>query len=348
MPTKDRTLKDVRRIILTNAIPYHHQRLLDEAASWIARLRAPDASSRDKSDFSRWLNQSPEHIQAFDEMSETWASLGAAAHIEELTTPLSAPSPANQKESDRWNWSFWQGGLAMACVAGLFALITLVSPSDKLETQRYETLAGQQRTITLDDGSMVSLNTRTQLEVSYSDNQRNLALLSGEAYFDVASDKQRPFVIEVGQGTVMAVGTAFNIHRHNQTAKVVVTEGVVQMREHRDPATPTPKIEHLNANQQAHFGKRGLSNVSHAETKNALAWREQTLVFDQVSLTEALKELNRYLQEPVDYSHASLRELEVSGTFSVKAPEATLQALKASFNLAAPDTAPQSLYLIAE
>jgi len=333
---------------LTNATPHHHQQLLDEAAGWIARLRASNSSSRDKSDFSRWLNQSPEHIQAFDEMSDTWATLGAAAHLEELTTPLNTRAANNQQKSSYWDWNFWQSGLAMACVAGLFALITLVTPGDSFEPQRYETLAGEQRSITLDDGSVVSLNTRTQLEVSYTAKQRNLALITGEAYFDVAKDKQRPFVIDVGQGTVMAVGTAFNIHRYSQTAEVAVTEGIVQMREHKDPATPNPKTERLIADQQAHFGKRGLSNVSHADTKNILAWREQTLVFDQISLTEALKELNRYLEEPVDYSHASLKDLEVSGTFSVKAPEATLQALKASFNLAAPDTAPQSLYVIAE
>ncbi len=337
---------------MTEAIRQDYDQLLNEAASWIARLRAPKASARQHADFSQWLNSSPAHIQAFDEMSDTWETLGAAAHISELTDSLTqqkatAASPTNSQNSG-WNWLSWQGGFALACVAGLFAIVTMLNPSDTVAPETYITAAGEQRSVTLEDGSTVNLNTRTELQVSFSNLQRNLTLISGEAYFEVASDKQRPFIVDVGQGTVMAVGTAFNIHRESQAAQVVVTEGIVQMREHQDATTPAPKSERLIVDQQAHFGRRGLSNVSHANTQHFLAWRDQTLIFDQVSLPLALKELNRYLATPIDYSHDSLKELEVSGTFSVKAPEATLQALKASFNLIELADKPQSLYAPAE
>ncbi|MGH1372233.1 MAG: FecR family protein [Cellvibrionaceae bacterium] len=334
---------------MTEAIQKNYDQLLDEAASWIARLRAPKASAQQHADFSKWLNSSPAHTQAFDEMSDTWETLGAAAHISELTDSMQ-PKSAKATETSRsgWSWLSWQGGFALACVAGLFAIVTMLAPSNIIPPETYITAAGEQRSVTLKDGSTISLNTRTELQVSYTDLQRNLTLVSGEAYFEVASDKQRPFIVDVGQGTVMAVGTAFNIHRESQTAQVVVTEGIVQMREHQDATTPAPKSERLTVDQQARFGQRGLSNVSHADIQSFLAWREQTLIFDQVSLPLALKELNRYLSTPIDYSHDSLKDLEVSGTFSVKAPEATLQALKASFNLAELTDKPQSLYAPAE
>lgn len=337
---------------MTKAIRQDYDQLLDEAASWIARLRAPDTSERNRADFSQWLNSSATHIQAFDEMSDTWETLGAAAHINELTEPLTRKDPKATRSRDtqenRWNWLSWQGGFALACVAGLFAIVTMLAPSDTAAPETYITTAGEQRSVTLQDGSVINLNTRTELQVSFSDLQRNLTLVSGEAYFEVASDKQRPFIVDVGQGTVMAVGTAFNIHRESQSAHVVVTEGIVQMREHIDATTPAPKVERLIVDQKADFGQRGLSNVSHADTQSFLAWRDQTLIFNQVTLPAALKELNRYLASPVDYSHDSLKALEVSGTFSVKAPEATLQALKASFNLTELDSNPQSLYVPAE
>lgn len=331
-------------------IQQDYDQLLDEAAGWIARLRAPDASERNRADFSQWLNSSATHTQAFDEMSDTWETLGAAAHINELTDPLTRKEPPRSTETQesRWNWLSWQGGFALACVAGLFAIVTMLAPNATITPETYITAAGEQRSVTLQDGSVINLNTRTELEVSFSDLQRNLTLVSGEAYFEVASDKQRPFIVDVGQGTVMAVGTAFNIHRESQSAQVVVTEGIVQMREHVDATTPAPKVERLIVDQKADFGQRGLSNVSHADTQRLLAWRDQTLIFNQVTLPAALEELNRYLASPVDYSHDSLKALEVSGTFSVKAPEATLQALKASFNLSELDHNPQSLYVPAE
>ncbi len=334
---------------MTETIRQNYDQLLNEAAKWIVRLRAPNAAAQLHADFSRWLNSSPAHTKAFDEMSDTWETLGAAAHIDELTDSLASPT-ANTTQSPQHgsSWLSWQGGFALACMAGLFAIVTMLTPGDTIAPDTYLTAAGEQRSITLEDGSTVNLNTRTELQVSFTSQQRNLTLVSGEAYFEVASDKQRPFIVDVGQGSVMAVGTAFNIHRESQSAQVVVTEGIVRMQEHEDATTPAPKSERLIVDQKAHFGQRGLSNVSHADTQHFLAWRDQTLIFDQVSLPVALKELNRYLATPIDYSHDSLKALEVSGTFSVKAPEATLQALKTSFNLAERSDNPQSLYAPAE
>ena len=336
---------------MTQTIQHNYEQLLDEAASWIARLRSSDVSSRDHQAFSQWLNRSQKHSQAFDEMADTWETLGAAAHIESLTQELnqrtSAASSAST-ETQSWNWLSWNSGFAMACVAALFAFVTLLLPEATVEQQIYATGPGEQRTLSLKDGSVVELNTRTELKVSFSDEQRNLTLVSGEAFFQVAPNKSRPFVVDVGQGSVMAVGTAFNIRRHSQNAEVVVTEGIVQMSEHQDPSTPAPKSERLVLDQKASFGKRGLSKVSHADAESSLAWRSQTLIFEQVTLVDALEELNRYLDQPVDTSDASLKGLEVSGTFSVKAPEATLQAFKASFNLAEQANNPQRLYLPAE
>lgn len=336
---------------MTEVYPHGYDQLLDEAATWIARLRAPDASSADQHAFSQWLNTSDQHSKAFDEMADTWESLGTAAHIPELTSELQAAQQRSQRKTSaraKWQWASWQSGLAMACIAGLFTLFTVLSGPIVAPAETYITAAGQQRTITLSDGSVIELNTKSSLTVNFSEAQRSLTLNQGEAYFDVASDKQRPFVVDIGQGSVTAVGTAFNIHRHKAQAQVVVTEGIVQMREHMDPTTPSPNSERLSAQQQAAFGKHGLSAVSHADPQKTLAWRAQTLIFDQVPLADALQELNRYLDEPVDSSDPSLLDLKVSGTFSVKAPTDTLQAFKTSFNLTSEPQSPSRLYRSAQ
>ncbi len=334
--------------------------LLDEAANWVIRLRSPELSMAEKQDFSHWLNRSEQHVRAFDDMAATWDTLGAVTHVPELaqqldhrtdTSPQATANPQATVSTRGWSWNLlsWQSGAALACCAALFAIALRLAPiPTPIDTQIYTTAAGEQKDITLADGSVVSLNTQSTLTVSFTDEQRNLALESGEAYFQVAPNKQRPFVVEVGRGTVTAVGTAFNIYRQQRQTDVVVTEGIVQMREHHSPSNPMPQSERLIANQQASFDQRGLSGISTAHPEQSLAWREQTLVFEQLPLPQALAELNRYLATPVDSTHPSLQQLKVSGTFSLTAPEDTLRALKLSFDLASLPDDPNRLYRPAE
>lgn len=324
---------------MSQTISQNYDELLDEAAGWIARLRSDQVTARDKQDFSRWLNQSDEHCRAFDDMSSSWEATATAAYLPDVESQMQLQTPATpsveEPQTSGWfsSWSGWQSGLAMACIAGVIALVTLLPGTPDIRVDSYSTGAGEQRQITLADGSIIDLNTRSHLQVSFSEDQRQLRLLRGEAYFQVAKDRERPFVVDVGAGTVTAVGTAFNIHRHITETLVVVTEGIVQLREQTDASTPNPSSERLIANQEASFGKRGLTEIRSSRTQAALAWREKTLIFNQSPLTEAVAELNRYLELPVNLDDESLRDLRVSGTFSVAAPAETLDALMASFDL---------------
>ena len=310
-------------------------KLLDEAAAWIARLRADTVSAQEQGEFSHWLNLSDAHLLAFDEMTDTWETLGAATY-----SPHAAAANLHSKKTAQTSRSWlprlnlWHGGLATACVAGLMALVILLPGSPAVETLHYATTIGEQRRITLADGSVVDLNTNTRLQVRYSEARRELALSRGEAYFDVVSNKRAPFVVDVGAGTVTAVGTAFNIYRQGTETRVTVTEGTVRVAEAKDAATPAPNSELASAAQQVLLGKRGVGQVRDLNTSQALAWRHKTLVFDNAPLSEAIDELNRYLGQPVDTSDATLQPLKVSGTFSLEAPQETLRALMASFNLA--------------
>jgi len=326
--------------------------LLDEAAAWIARLRSDAVSHSDKVEFSRWLNQSDAHTRAFDEMADTWDTLGAAAFTPTAqSTPMPAPNTAVTERRRHWlpDFNLWQGGLAMACIAGLVAIITLLPGAPTVSVQTHSTAAGEQRQIALPDGSVVELNTQSTLQVAYTDEERNLVLVKGEVYFDVFSNKQRPFVVNVGSGTITAVGTAFNIYRQPYQTLVTVTEGIVRVKEARDATTPSPASVDATADQQVTLGRRGLSQPRKVAAAATIAWLDKTLVFDDIPLPQAIEELNRYLEEPVDASDTSLIHLKVSGTFSLEAPGETLQALVTSFNLATDESGQsasgQRLYL---
>ncbi|TQV84099.1 FecR family protein [Exilibacterium tricleocarpae] len=329
-------------------LPY--ESLLDEATAWVVRLRSDRVSPADKRRFSQWLNLSRHHEQAFDEVAETWETLGAAAYLSLDTGTVAQKSPASFFEF-RWftNLGGLPAGIAMATVAALVVLaysLSTIAPETTTYTNTFATATGQQRAVTLPDGSVVQLNTKSTIEVIYTDQQRKLALLSGEAYFEVAPNKQRPFIVSVHQGTVEAVGTAFNIYVKDKETVVSVTEGVVNVREKRDASSPTPRSTRVAVAQQVSLDKRGIGQVAGSNLEKAVAWRQNTLIFDDMLLPDAIAELNRYLQEPVVAEDASLAKLRVSGTFSLEAPEATLQALVTSFNLTTERSVPRGpLYL---
>lgn len=306
---------------------------LDEASEWLVRLRSDAVTGHDKQGFSRWLNEHPSNEQAFDKVMKTWETLGAAAY-----TPAAQRQQDIQKHGrDLSPIKRWSSLAAMAACAMLVAALTLLpdTPSVKLEaTHTYITKAGEFKRVELEDGSIIELNTRSQLDVTFSEEKRQLSMLQGEAFFSVASDKTRPFVVNLKRGTVTAIGTEFNInHSDKRSAMVTVNEGVVELREHPDAATPRPRSVSLYANQALELNHKGLSDVKNVKVGAALAWRERTAIFSSTPLPEAISELNRYLEFPVDGSDPSLRSLRVSGTFRLDSPQQTLNGLMASFKL---------------
>lgn len=323
--------------------------LLDEASAWIARLRCDSVSAADKRRFSQWLNRSQQHEKAFDEVLDTWEDLGAAAF---LPLEVGEIEPDRQRHSVLFNWFSNLGALgrgaafASLCGVALLAYNLITGAPQITYNDTFATQTGQQQRVELPDGSVLELNTQSTVEVVYTEGERKLSLLAGEAYFDVAPNRQRPFVVSVQQGTVEAVGTAFNIYIRDRETLVSVTEGVVNVREKRDASNPSPQHRRVQSAQQVRLDRRGLGQVSRFDLETAVAWREKTLILDDMPLPAAIGELNRYLQRPVDAGHESLAGLRVSGTFSLEAPEATLQALITSFNLSTTQSAPEDpLYL---
>ncbi len=313
-------------------------RLQDEAAAWVARLRSDAVSLSDKQSFSNWLNRSNAHQSAFDEVAETWNTLAACQYLPSTAETLNnvQSQQAAPEGSGLFDWlSSFQGGMVAACLAAAFALFIILNPSaPELSSERYQTVVGQQQSITLSDGSVIELNTNSAIVVAYSEQQRSISLLKGEAYFEVASNKNRPFVVDIDGSTVTAVGTAFNIYRENSVdTSVIVTEGIVKVAETPDAASPKPNSVLVKADQSIRLGKMGLGKIALTPQTQGTAWRSKTLVFNHTPLKLALKELNRYLENNVDLAENMPTDLSVSGTFSTEVPNETLLAIADTFNL---------------
>lgn len=331
-----------------------NEKLVDEAEAWIVRLRSDRVTHDDKIQFSSWLNSSPEHLAAFDYAASIWETLGSFASLPEICEQASqvdsstssqdniAPSNVTQlssareakenqqptKKTQRFSWK--QASALAACYALIAIAFGFLSPDGNNTATTYETLAGEFLSVDLEDGSVLELNTKTQVEISFSKELRQLKLIRGEAYFAVEPDKSRPFVVDVGEGSVTAVGTAFNIRKDNSTTSVTVTEGIVDVA--LSEPTYSNEKRRVTVNQQVKLGQRGLSPIKNITSERSTAWRDKTLVFSDTDIAEALKELSRYLDTPA-IADASLEDLRISGTFSLSHPDDTLDAIVTSFNL---------------
>jgi transmembrane sensor len=197
--------------------------------------------------------------------------------------------------------------LAVSTVLAIFvAAIGLYFYMPRAE--RYETALGEQRSVTLEDGSLVTLNTTSAIEVRFDEAERRVALLTGEALFQVAHDATRPFKVSARDLTVRAVGTRFNVDLHAQAAKVVVAEGRVEV-------SAGSALVPLDAGEQLTLVPRQAPTVSRVNVAAATGWTRRELIFENQPLGAIAAELNRYNRQVIDIQSEALRAEQVTGVF---------------------------------
>jgi len=300
----------------------------DTALSWIARFRSGSATDEDRQAFALWLQQDQRHKQAMDSMLDMWQDL-AIIRLMDSSKAAEAPVEAANASS---HWLRASVATA-ACLALALFLWPQTSPNTGTPLY-YQTALGEQRTVELIDGSSMMLNTNSRVSVSYSDDHRSLELLRGEAYFEVAKDPARPFDVNTGSARVTAIGTAFNIYRDRQSASITVTEGVVRVTELGDTGNGVPATEILHANQQLEASDRGLQATTAADVSRHTAWQRGVLIAQDMTLTDLVRQIERYHDTHILITDISIATLTISGVFALKELDPILQALQLSLGLA--------------
>lgn len=265
----------------------------EAAAGWHARLQAPDAAVGDWEAFTQWLEADPANRIAFDEVELLSAEIeDNKGRLRALVRPATADVIA--LSSTRRNWA-----RALAAIAAVMLAIAGIQQylATRPMTQVYATGAGERRTITLADGSAVTLNAMTRISSRIGGGERQLALEGGEALFEVAHDENRPFVVSVAGQEVRDVGTVFNVLSRPDGMAVTVVEGMVDVGSPDDGPqgrTRLPKGKRLVYDRAA-----DQAVVSTVNTANATAWRSGRLVYDDAPLPEVAADIGRYLGRPV-------------------------------------------------
>ena len=240
------------------------------------------------------------------------------------------------------------------------AMVLLLSPWYRPvgEPMMAATAVGEHRDIALPDGTLVTLNTDSQLEVAYHRHERKVRLLQGEAYFEVAKSRRWPFVVYAGDNTVRAVGTAFAVSMIDQKTQVTVTEGRVELAEigklservveksdqnetNRDSKAPTAapfKPLALAAGQSVTVTPAArlepiVTTHSRRELERELAWRDGLLEFSDTPLAEVIAQVNRYSTLRVEIADPALAELKFGGIFRVGDTGPLLEALRTSYHI---------------
>ncbi len=302
----------------------------DEALAWVARLRADDVSDDDINAFALWLGSEQHRIQDMDAALDLWDDLGSLRHL-----PLDASSEQSRDKPAANNASWWALTAVAASVCLAILLWPLVKAGDPA-SQLYQTALGERRTVILADDSRLTLNTHSRVRVTYYSDQRHLDLLRGEAFFEVASDADRPFHVDTGQARVTAIGTAFNIRRAARQSEITVTEGVVRITETSNPRNRAPAEEILRANESLLASPAGFSSAAVPDVSDRLAWQRGELIAQEMRLPVLASELERYYDIDILIADADVAAMTVSGVFLLDQPAPDLlRALELTLDLEA-------------
>lgn len=279
---------------------------IDEAAVWIARLRAPDRTITVEKGLRRWLAAKPSHGAAFEIVSNAWELTGALQR---------RPFP----RLSRWERSGFRVGFATAAVA-CAALLVTIGAYLHIITQGVVSDVGEQRTLTLEDGTRVFLNTASRLVVDYDASERKVELKNGEALFEVAKRSDWPFVVVAGGREITALGTSFVVRNDHIDLSVTLIEGkvavapttpIVQLPLAQAPAEPVT----LAPGERLTVAADQPSRIDHPSIEQLTAWRRGVVEFDQTDLRSAVDEMNRYSKLKVVIEGAGLADIRINGVF---------------------------------
>jgi transmembrane sensor len=300
-------------------------RLDEEAAEWLVRLEDRDADSRDaklQARFFEWLRRSPWHLKAFLDSADAFRALDGmdsqryidvrALMDERLADVVPLPNGTGVGQSTQGRKKM-RSGRSLIAVAATVALVAITVLFPVRPSNEYTTAIGEQRTFKLDDGSVLHLNTRSRAAVHFSPRERKVRLLDGEALFVVERDAHRPFTVEAGRVEIRALGTQFNVYRHDRATTVSVVDGLVQVGSAK-----------LGVGEEAAVIDGQVTKRTKPDVGNAIAWRSRRLVFRDTPLAEVAAEFNRYNKTQIRVEGFSARDKQLTAIFSADHPQSLI------------------------
>ena len=345
-----------------------------QALEWLLRLQDGELDDEGREAWFDWLRCSDEHIQAFDRARALWEKLDQLALQDDIPLPsefeLHRDEYCAEQSVTEWlegstkeslpegkgvpgkvsinqthrvkqllRWPVWAAAASLLVV--LFAWQGLYQHEVPDTADSIQTQIAEHRSVTLPDGSRVHLAANSIVMHNFTQQQRALTLVRGEAYFEVAKKPQRPFVVTVNGFRVQALGTAFNIRQDDIQARVVVTEGRVEV-------VLQAQQQQLGAGQGLKVAAGHLGEVETVDIDSALAWRQGLLVFVDEPLVQVINRINRYTDQKLVFGDDSLKQLSLTGTADVERIDQWLDGVSLAYGLRVSRISPDTALLFAE
>jgi transmembrane sensor len=362
-----------------------NEQVYQEACEWFVEFRSGDLDDAGRRRFDLWARKSPEHLAAYLEIAAIWSEGSAldsdlkwdpqaliaqaaadatnvvpltdrsrAADVPPVPSDTSSPlGPSNLdvqqlppgKSSPRW----------LRIAASIAAVGLMVGTTIWYQNFRmpiYATTFGEQRSITLTDGSVIDVNSHSKIRVRYSARERNIDLLEGQALFHVAKNPARPFLVSSTTTQVRAVGTEFDVYQKQGGTVVSVVEGRVAVRLRSEAAgsetTDLPQVTaahhdesvarnsegrgsapiFLAAGEQVLVTTTAMQKADHPNIAIATSWTQRQLEFESASLSDVAEEFNRYNERQLVIEDPTLYDFHISGVFSSSDPASLVRFLR--------------------
>jgi transmembrane sensor len=306
-----------------------------QAAAWIARLHGEDRTNQLEAGFQRWLAASPEHRTAFEMANDIWTA--AERH------PKSVAGPATMRPQRARLLGLRPMPLAWAATAAVLFIGTALYFRDP----GLSTAVGEQRTVTLEDGTRMTMNTATRVHVEYAREARRIILDRGEALFEVSQRPKWPFMVVAGDQQVRALGTEFLVRRDEGQLAVTLIEGKVAVSQRdvmsgsgkntlpaRDIPTQKPgEVFALSPGERLTFTKDKSPTLDRPPLEKVIAWERGHLIFDHTPLREAVREMNRYSDTTIRIENPATADTQVTGIFRTGESENFARAVAEAYQL---------------
>ncbi|WIO74209.1 FecR domain-containing protein [Porticoccaceae bacterium LTM1] len=316
------------------------------AARQVARLYSGQLTSDEAVKIAAWTQDEAEYQQDFLDITHGLADMERLADDPDIVE-ITEAAFADSRMSKRFGQGWAIAALLVLVISGIFSWVqwwpTDVAVSAGL---RYVTRVGEQKTVELDDGSVVTLNTGTELQVTMSESKRQLHLKRGEAYFAVSKDALRPFTIDLDGRSVTVLGTEFNIRKTPEKLTIAVLDGEISLHKNGADIVPTalslsvatgnaakvksPQQVRINAGWVAEVDVENDSLVGYAsdDIDKYQGWRSGQLRFDEEPLSVVVRELNRYSGKKILIEDAAIMDLKIYAAVRIDRIDLALASLE--------------------
>ena len=324
----------------------------EQSCLWVSRIDR-GLNAAEKKELRQWLAGSENCKNSLFEMAALWDDLSVLNELSGLF-PLDKEQDNSKARSSMTKYRLLAASIL---VFGLGVLTwfssqqSFMTPDNQVQwVDSAETAIGEQKSLTLADGSVLHLNTNSLVKIDFSEQQRNLTLMRGEAHFEVAHDESRPFIVKAGHNLVTAIGTAFNVQMMDRgELELLVTDGKVLLALADTTEAPAASAQHpldgkgllVNKGEKVVFSDeytQAKATLSASQVEKDLAWQQGMLVFQGEALEQALKEVSRYSSVHFEIVDNSVKQQRVAGYFKAGDIEGLLFTLAQNFNIQAKRT----------